>query len=209
MVYTRMSILKPLHLKAELSRCFEYEVDWFPLHTDDAVCKKRKYCPSESAIDVSLPELCQASGHSRGRHLYFPLTHSNSHLPCFSKNPLPSLGDSASLGSRWAGFVADSKQHLSSTSLVQTEPWVLSSRLSAHRMARGLCNAGQHTMGRQEYRSSVSMPRHFPASGIIGGLRKCLTNHINFLKSSDQITEMLSVFSTEERLKGSGGKGSL
>lgn len=121
------------------------------------------------------------------------------HLSCISKSPLPSPGDSASLGSRWAGFGAESRQYPSLTFLIQREAQVLASRPSAHRMARGLCSAGQHTMGRQEYRSSVSVPRHFPVSGITGGLRKCLENHIQFLKSSDQTTEMFSVCSTEER----------
>lgn len=63
---------------------------------------KKIHCPLESVIYASLPELCQASGHSSGRHLYLLLTHSNSHSLCISKSPLLSLGDSASLGSRWA-----------------------------------------------------------------------------------------------------------
>lgn len=54
-------------------------------------------------------------------------------------------------------------------------------------------------MGRQEYRSSVPMPSYFPVSRITGELRKYGMIHIHFLKTSNQINEMLSVCSTEQR----------
>lgn len=66
-------------------------------------------------------------------------------------------------------------------------------------MARGLCDPGQRSTGRQEYGSRVSLPSYVPVSRITGELRKYGMIHIHFLKSSNQINEMLSVCSTEQR----------
>lgn len=58
---------------------------------------------------------------------------------------------------------------------------------------------GRSSTGRQQYRSSVSVPGYFPVSRFTGELRKYGMIHIHFLKSSSQINEMLCVCSTEQR----------